>query len=67
MSDRKYKTFTSRKEWMKYITTHMNNAKRIDGVNQVILQTGDNETIAVWQSHGTGCIYEGRSNKRLGL
>lgn len=62
---RKYRTFEDKQEWIDYVTKYMAKATRLEGVNQVILQTHDAETIAVWQRHGSGCIYEARSDERL--
>lgn len=55
----------SKKKWEAYVMKFMANTLKNEGINQIIIQTEAGETLAVWQDHGEGHIYEGRSASRL--
>ena len=65
ITNRKHKTFEVEQDWIDYVNTHMKDAVRTEGMAQVIIQTEEGETIAVWQNFGLGHIMEARSPERL--
>ena len=57
--------FNSYQEWIAYVNRYMRNAKKQDGIAQIIMKSDKGETIACWQKDGCGQVYEQRSKERL--